>query len=213
MPKYSSLNQFLYENKRLQCNVRGCQTKRVGKSQYCGKHRARAYVWGHPEAGAVKSYLYSDEIEAVTKLINHNDNHEAILLGKKFLDDMMKTGGNGTDIRGSMYWANLYSQKISSSELLIRLAGLWYFDFKDELRRHIKNHRHLISLSGNCVIRFGKMHGIRYVPPKFYRTVGEQIKVGIGILLVNISRTIEKMEREKRRRLSKLGQELNIEGL
>jgi hypothetical protein len=57
------------------------------------------------------------------------------------------------------------------------------------------------------------MHGIRYVPPKFYRTVGEQIKVGIGILLVNISRTIEKMEREKRRRLSKLGQELNIEGL
>jgi hypothetical protein len=37
--------------------------------------------------------------------------------------------------------------------------------------------------------------------------------VGIGILLVNISRTIEKMEREKRRRLSKLGQELNIEGL
>ena len=83
MPKYSSLNQFLYENKRLQCNVRGCQTKRVGKSQYCGKHRARAYVWGHPEAGAVKPYLYSDEIEAVTKLINHNANHEGILLRQK----------------------------------------------------------------------------------------------------------------------------------
>jgi hypothetical protein len=213
MPKYSSLNQFLYQNKRLQCNVRGCQTKRVGKSQYCGKHRARAYVWGHPEAGAVKSYLYSDELEAVSKLINNNANHEGILLGKKWLDSLMEAGGRGADIRGSMYWANLYSQKISSTELLIRLGGLWYFDFRDELRRHIKNHRHLISLSGNAVIRFGKMHGIKYVPPKIYRQVGDQVKRGIGTLLVNISRSIERMEREKRQRLSKMGQELNIEGL
>ena len=213
MPKYNSLNQFLYENKRLQCNVRGCQTKRVGKSQYCGKHRARAYVWGHAEAGAVKPYLYSDEIEAVTKLINHNANHEGILLGKKWLDSMMEAGGRGADIRGSMYWANLYSQKISSSELLIRLGGLWYFDYRDELRRHIKNHRHLISLSGNCVIRFGKMHGIRYVPPKFYHQVGDQVKRGIGVLLVNISRSVEKIERKQRQRLSVMGQELNVDGL
>jgi len=213
MSKYNSLNQFLYENKRLQCNVRGCQTKRAGKSQYCGKHRARAYVWGHPEAGAVKPYLYSDEIEAVTKLINNNANHEGILLGKKWLDSLMEAGGRGADIRGSMYWANLYSQKISSTELLIRLAGLWYFDYRDELRRHIKNHRHLISLSGNAVIRFGKMYGIKYIPPKYYFQVGDQAKRGIGTLLVNISRSIERMEREKRLNLSKMGQELNVEGL
>ena len=213
MPKYSSLNQFLYENKRLQCNVKGCQSRRVGKSQYCSKHRARAYVWGHPEAGAVKPYLYSDEIEAVTKLINHNANHEGILLGKKFLDNMMEAGGRGADIRGSMYWANLYSQEISSTQLLIRLGGLWYFDFRDELRRHIKNHGHLIALSGNTVIRFGRMNGIKYVPPKYYRQVGDQIKRGIGALLVNISRTIEKMKRKHRQRLSAMGKELNVEGL
>ena len=213
MSKYSSLNQFLYENKRLQCNVRGCTSMRVGKSQYCGKHRARAYVWGHPEAGSVKPYLYSDEIEAVTKLINNNANHEGILLGKKWLDSLMEAGGRGADIRGSMYWANLYNQKISSSELLIRLGSLWYFDYRDELRRHIKNHRHLISLSGNCVIRFGRMHGIRYVPPKYYHQVGDQVKKGIGVLLVNISRSLEKMEREKHQRLSKMGQELNVDGL
>ena len=77
MPKYSSLNQFLYENKRLQCNVRGCNRKRIGKSQYCGRHRARAYVWGHPEAGSVKAHLYSDEIESVRTLIEHNGQHGA----------------------------------------------------------------------------------------------------------------------------------------
>ena len=212
MPKYSSLNQFLYENKRLQCNVSGCQSRRVGKSQYCSKHRARAYVWGHPEAGAVKPYLYSDEIEAVTKLINHNANHEGILLGKKFLDNMMEAGARGADIRGSMYWANLFSQKISSEELLIRLGGLWYFDFRDELKRHIKNHGHLIALSGNTVIRFGKMNGIKYVPPKYYHQVGDQVKKGIGVLLVNISRTIEKIERKQRQRLSEMGKELNVDG-
>ena len=213
MPKYSSLNQFLYENKRLQCNVRGCQTKRVGKSQYCGKHRARAYVWGHPEAGAVKPYVYFEETEAVTKLINHNANHEGILLGKKWLDNMMAAGGRGADIRGSMYWANLYNQKIQSSELLIRLGGLWYFDYRDELRRHIKNHRHLISLSGNCVIRFGKMHGIKYVPPKYYYQIGDQVRKGIGTLLVNISRTVEKMELKQRQRLSTMAKELSVDGL
>ena len=212
MPKYSSLNQFLYENKRLQCNVRGCASMRVGKSQYCGKHRARAYVWGHPEAGSFKPYLYSDEIEAVTKLINNNANHEGILLGKKWLDSLMEAGGRGADIRGSMYWANLFNQKISSSELLIRLASLWYFDYRDELRRHIKNHKHLISLSGNAVIRFGKMYGIKYIPPKIYHQVGDQVKKGIGILLVNISRSVEKAELKRRKNLSIMGKELNVDG-
>jgi len=185
---------------------------RVGKSQYCGKHRARAYVWGHPEAGSVKPYLYSDELEAVSKLINNNANHEGILLGKKWLDSLMEAGGRGADIRGSMYWANLYNQKISSSELLIRLGGLWYFDYRDELRRHIKNHRHLISLSGNAVIRFGKMYGIKYIPPKIYHQVGDQVKKGIGILLVNISRSVEKAELKRRKNLSIMGKELNVDG-
>lgn len=157
--------------------------------------------------------MYSYEIEAVTKLINHNANHEGILLGKKGLDNMMEAGGRGTYIRGSTYWANLYSQKISSSELLIRLVGLWYFDYRDELRRHIKNHRHLISLCGNAVIRFGKMYGIKYVPPKYYRQVGDQVKKGIGTLLVNTSRSVEKAERKQRLHISKMGQELNIDGL
>ncbi len=148
-----------------------------------------------------------------TKLINHNANHEGILLGKKWLDNLMEAGGRGADIRGSMYWANLYSQKISSSDLLIRLGGLWYFDYRDELRRHIKNHRHLISLSGNAVIRFGKMYGIKYVPPKAYRQVGDQVKKGIGPLLVNISRSVEKMELKQRQRLSVMGKELNVDGL
>jgi len=213
MPKYSSLNQFLYENKRLQCNVRGCTSMRVGKSQYCGKHRARAYVWGHPEGSAVKPYLYSDEIEAVTKLVKHNESHEGIILGRKWLANMMEAGGRGADIRGSMYWANLYNQKISSSELLIKLGALWLLDYRDELNRVIKNHKHLISLSGNTVIRFGKMYGIKYVPPKIYHQVGDQVKKGIGVLLVNFSRTIEKMKLKERQRLSRMAKELNVDGL
>lgn len=209
MPKYKSLNEFLTNNKRLQCNVRGCDLKRIGKSQYCGRHRARAYVWGHPDAGSVKTHMYSDEIESVRKLIAHNDNHEGILHGRKWLDKMMAAGGRGSDIRGSMYWANLYNQQVSSNELLIRLGGLWLFDYRDEIRRVIKNDKHLISLTGNAVIRFGKMHGIRYVPPKFYRQVGDQIKKGTGPLLVNISRSVEKMEREQYQLLSKMGQEFD----
>jgi len=170
-------------------------------------------VWGHPEAGAVKPYLYSDEIEAVTKLVNHNTNHEGILLGRKWLDNLMAAGGRGADIRASMYWANLYNQEIPSIELLTRLGGLWFLDYRDELNRVIKNHKHLIALTGNAVIRFGKMHGIKYVPPKIYHQVGDQVKKGIGPLLVNISRTIEKMELKQRQRLSTMAEELNVDGL
>ena len=125
----------------------------------------------------------------------------------------MEAGGRGADIRGSMYWSNLYGQKISSTGLLIKLGGLWLLDYRDELNRVIKNHKHLISLSGNAVIRFGKMYSIKYVPPKIYHQVGDQVKKGIGPLLVNISRGVQKMELKKRQRLSAMGKELNVDGL
>ena len=210
MPKYKNLNVFLTENKRLQCNVRGCNRKRIGKSQYCGRHRARAYVWGHPEAGSVKPHMYSDEIESVKKLIEHNGNHEGIIYGCKWLGKMMSAGGRGAELRGSMYWANLHHQQVSSMELLFRLSGLWLFDSNDQLKRLIKNDKHLVALTGNAVIRFGKMHGIKYVPPKFYLQVGEQVKIGIGSLLVNISHSVKRMEQQQKQILSKMGQQLNI---
>ena len=213
MPKYSSLNQFLYENKRLSCSVKGCDRKRIGMSQYCGRHRSRSYVWRHPEGSSVKPYIYSDEINAVRTLVNHNHEHKGILLGKKWLENMMKAGSEGANIRGSMYWANLFSQRISSSELLIRLGALWLFDQRDHLNRYIKSHGHLTALSGHAVIRFRRIYGIKYIPPKAYHQVGSQVKNGVGPLLVNLSRSVEKMERKQRQRLSAMGQELNIDGV
>ena len=210
MPKYKSFNEFLTENKRLQCNVRACDRKRIGKSQYCGRHRARAYVWGHPEAGSVKPHIYSDEIESAKTLIEHNGNHEGIIYGCNWLEKMMAAGGRGADIRGSMYWANLHHQNVSSNELLIRLSGLWLFDSNDHLRRIVKSDKHLVTLTGNAVIRFGKMHGIKYVPPKFYLQVGRQVKAGIGTLLVNISHSVRRREQEQKQIRSKMGQPLSI---
>jgi hypothetical protein len=52
-----------------------------------------------------------------------------------------------------------------------------------------------------------------YVPPKYYYQVGDQVKKGIGTLLVNISRSVEKAERKQRQHISKMGQELDIDGL
>ncbi|WP_319409594.1 hypothetical protein [uncultured Desulfosarcina sp.] len=213
MPKYKSLNEFLTTNKSLQCNVRGCDRKRTGKSNYCGRHRARAYTWGHPEAGAVKSHVYSDEIEAVTRLLAKNADHEAIQYGRDWLAKMMAAAAKGGNIRGSMYWANLHNQEVDPGELLSRLAGLWLFDQKDEIRRIIKNDNHLTALSGNTVIRFAKMNGIKYVPPKIYRQVGDQVRQGIGPLLINICRSSEKIELRKRNSRSKMLQALDLDGL
>jgi len=210
MPKYKNHNEFLTENKRLQCNVRGCSRKRIGQSQYCGRHRARSYVWGHPEAGSVKFHIYSDEIESAKTLIEHNGEHEGIIYGCKWLDKIMAAGGRGADIRGSMYWANLHHQQVSSKELLIRLSGLWLFDSNDQLRRIVKSDKHLVTLTGNAVIRFGKMHGIKYVPPKFYLQVGNQVKKGIGSLLVNISLSVKRMEQHLKQNQSKMCQQLNV---
>ena len=213
MPKYKSLNEFLTTNKSLQCNVRSCDRKRTGKSNYCGRHRARAYTWGHPEAGAVKTHVYSDEIEAVTRLLANNAGHEAIQYGRDWLAKMMTAAASGANIRGTMYWANLHNQKADPGDLLSRLAGLWLFDYKDEIRRIIKNDNHLTALSGNTVIRFAKMNGIKYVPPKIYRQVGDQVRQGIGPLLINICRSAEKVELRRRNSRSTMVQELNLDGL
>jgi hypothetical protein len=104
----------------------------------------------------------------------------------------------------------LNSQHVDPNELLIRLGGLWLLRRNDEVQRVIRNDKHLIALTGNAVVRFGKMYGIKYVPPKVYRQVGEQVKRGIGPLLVNIGRNAEKMEQIERRNLSDMGKELNF---
>ena len=45
----------------------------------------------------------------------------------------------------------------------------------------------------------------------YYKGRG-QVKKRIGPLLVNISRTVEKMELKQRQRLSAMGKELNVDG-
>ena len=210
MPKYSSLHEFLGTNKQLQCSVSGCRQKRVGMSQYCSKHRARAYTWGHPEAGAVKPHLYDQEIEEVKKLVDRNDEHEGIRFARSWLEKMMRLGAEGSSIRGAFYWANLDGQKISVNDLLIRLAALWLFERRDEIRRHIKNDKHATALTGHAVVRFGRMYGIKHIPPKIYQQVGDQIRKGIGPLLLNLCMSVEKSERLQQENQRRMTQDLNL---
>jgi hypothetical protein len=211
MSKYRGLYDFLSNNKQLPCNVGGCGGKRVGMSQYCSRHRSRAYVWGHPEAGPLKPHLYDQEIESVKNLLNKNDDHEGIVLGRNWLQKMMDLGNSGADIRASIYWANLCQQKVSPNAILIRLGGLWLFERRDEIRRHIKSDKHTTALTGHAVVRFGRMYGMKYVPPKIYRQVGDQVRSGIGPLLVNLCKGVEKIEGQQRENYIKMSRKLNTD--
>jgi len=56
--------------------------------------------------------VYSDEFQAVTRLLANNADHEGIKFGRDWLAKMMAAAANGANIRGSMYWVYLQNQVV-----------------------------------------------------------------------------------------------------
>jgi hypothetical protein len=148
----------------------------------------------------LEPHVYELEIRAARRLIEMNDNHRGIHIGRKWLQKMMDSGSRGSaaDIQAALYWGNLCKQKVSPNDLLIRLSGLWLFERYDHIRWYIKNDKHMTILTGHAVVRFGLICGMKCVQPDIYLQVGDQVKEAIGPLLINLCWGAEKLEQRYR---------------
>lgn len=191
MPKYNNIYDAIRDNSKKECSVRTCRNNRnrIGSlCENCGKQR---WYWGHPEARAIYKRDYHYEVQAVQKVIEKNLKHDGIKHGINFLNNYMKGSVEGsTYLPGFKHAIRHYEAGVDGFGILVELAAIYLLS--RNVHTPVKDHRHLKYLLGSKFIRYTpcsiKVRGTEN------RDVGEYLNENIGVLLLNISKFVEKQE-------------------
>ncbi|BBO80227.1 hypothetical protein DSCO28_07930 [Desulfosarcina ovata subsp. sediminis] len=208
-------------NESKPCAVKGCPEHRYQISQYCRKHYNTSKRWGHPEGIPIHPWHYHQEIEEVSRIIKRNRDHIGIVDRRAFLRDAIRMGHEilregrletENTVPFPQYFDPLYEAEADPEEVLIRLAGIWLYTHRNiGPVAPCKDEKHQLYLLGNALIRF--IPGA--VPNNFKyharREIGQYLYRGIGVLLVNITNTIEReiASRERTERIQGANLEVN----
>ena len=204
--KYKSFNSAVVDNERRDCAVPGCYRVRYKISKLCRNHRQQAWRWGHPLGRGISKKDYAIEIDEVAEIVNNNLDHDGIQVGIKFFQRAMESSNNGNHlIPCHQYFARLHQANVKPIDLLILSAAIWLFAERNP--RGVYSKEHEDHLLGNKIIRFVPYHGRTKGPE--HGAVGDYIRKNIGVLLLNISRTIKNNEAAQRNSLKDQASPLN----
>lgn len=196
MPKYPYIKDALSFNKQKLCSV--CNCYRHGLSAYCHKHNQRAITFGHPLGYGLKKKDYEGEVKLIAKLFEHNPNHLGLQEGILFFDNWH---GPCPD---RLFF--LRSNGVTPEQLLIEVSAVWLFG-SSEPNHLIKSDRHLICLLGQRVLNYKRgRNAPKITVESAYRHTGYYIYNNIGILLINIAKSIIKNQEERYRIKVKLAE-------
>ena len=199
--KYKSFNEAVHHNERNYCSVPGCNHNRYKISKHCRNHRQQTWRWGHPQARSISKKEYAMEIEEVSEIVNFNLDHKGMQKGIEFFKRAMELGKAGSQyVPCSHYFARLHEADVNPVDLLILSAAIWLFAERNP--RRVLNKAHEDHLLGSKIIRFVPYHGNTKGPE--HKAVGEYVRSKIGVLLLNINRSIKMHESERRETLKAL---------
>lgn len=194
LPKYKNFQHASRENSKLYCSARGCTEKRRNISRYCRKHEHQNQQQGHPEATWIRKTDFETERELVQEIIDKNSDHPGVQHAVKFLDGYLKAASTGSaNVPAPDHMASLYLQGVTGKELLVTIAAI-YLLYRGRTRL-IKSDRHMLFAVGNAVLRTRKLGMRTYGRQR--REIGKLINKTIGVLCLNICRTIEVNELKK----------------
>ena len=138
------------------------------------------------------------EIEEVSEIVNFNLDHSGMKKGIEFFQRAMELGKAGSQyLPCNHYFARLYEAEVDPIDLLILSAAIWLFAERNP--RRVRNKAHEDHLLGNKIIRFVPYHGQTKGPE--HKAVGEYVRSNIGVLLLNIIRSINMHEKDRRESL------------
>jgi len=196
--KYKSFKEAVYDNERRQCSVTNCYNKRYKISKHCRNHRNQTWRWGHPLAKGISKKEYAIEIEEVAEIVKFNLTHKGIVTGIDFFKTSMESADAGsTYIPCGNYFARLHQANVKPVDLLILSAAIWLFAERNP--RKVFNKAHEDHLLGNKIIRYVPYHG--RTKGSEHRAVGEYIRANIGVLLLNIIRSVKNRENVRKESL------------
>ncbi|RJO61701.1 hypothetical protein C4544_01995 [candidate division WS5 bacterium] len=191
MPTKRPIHEKIQENEQEQCQVKGCFKSRHRIEAYCKNHAYQRRYWGHPEAHRIRKSDYSVESDQVRAIIMRNIDHPGINLGIEFFERWLKRASQRSPhVPCPELISRLHDAGVSPVDLLVEMAALWVLGYQD--RGLVKSDLHLTYLLGSKLIRF-----VPY-PVNLKGTVhhkcGQYIRDNIGVLLMNILRSVEKKE-------------------
>ena len=194
MPDSSPISEKIIDNTQRQCSVKHCYNYRFRIGPYCRKHRNAKRYWGHPEAKAIRRRDYSCEMEDVINIIELNPDHPGIKRGIDFFQGFLEDAANGSRlVPCPELIARLHVAGVRPLDILTEMAALWLLH--DQQGGLIKSDLHLYHLMGSRLIRFIRYPGRTRGTQHF--ACGEYVRKNVGVLLVNISRTVEQKWRKE----------------
>ncbi len=192
--KYNNINEAISDNSSRQCKVRNCYNPRSRISGYCKQHTTTNQNFGHPEHRKIIPKHYKYEREECRKVIEGNIGHDGIKRAIAFLDGWLDRAGSGKPTVLGTHFSRLKRNGVTGKDILIECCAIWLF--ADWNPNRIFDHKHLTYAIGNRVLRVSP-YSYKTTGPE-HRTVGKYILENVGVLMVSVTRKINKLLEEGR---------------
>jgi hypothetical protein len=204
--KLQNLKFTIQQNQSKPCSVSGCSSRRHRLYNVCLKHHAHKANFGHPKASAIQKKELRGVRAEVSSLVERNESthvgmKNAISWFERWLTDATD-GKQG--VPGRKHIQRLATYCVSARELLTTCGAVWLFSYRNAHR-----------LPTEKALAFALAHQIMKLIPLEYSTtssgkrrakllskreredIGEYIRQSLGVLFVNMVKTINgKEERE-----------------
>lgn len=194
------INQSMNRNTGKQCKASGCYNPRRNLGGYCKQHYRKAYLYGDPNGKAILTNDYRREIEDVSKLIDDNLEHPAVLASSSLLQSWLDLALNNKPcICG--HEVSRVASEAKALDILKATSALWLYADRNP-SRFIDD----LSLTYQLGITFlkcakykkttsfsGKLQAI---PPngKVRRAIGQNLRNILGLFYVNIASHFKTLE-------------------
>lgn len=194
-----------------ECTVKGCTNKRMGVSRYCKRHYYHVSYFGHPDGRKIRPKEYSLERAKADIIIDNNLDNEAIQWGIGYFDRWLQ---NATEdipgIMGADYMARMAEEGVTGKVLLREALAMmiFYERYPDVIPTNEGPEPLQIALALAVMLyRVQPHHGgvvhrnhVKLSRPE-RRTIGQQLWMDLGKLLVQVSRAVIKDDRKKEGKL------------
>jgi hypothetical protein len=187
------INQSMNRNTGKQCKATGCYNPRRNLGGYCKQHYRKAYLYGDPNGKAILTSDFKREFIDVSKLIDDNLEHPAVLASCSLLKNWLDLASNGKPCISGVEVSKV-ALEAKPIDILKATSALWLFADRNPSR--FIDDQSLTYQLGITFLKCAKYKKtisysgkIQAIPPngKVRRAIGQNLRDTLGLFYVNIA--------------------------
>lgn len=192
-------------NRQNVCSVEGCDRHRHGMSKYCPYHIYRDMYYGHPEQKGLMPWEYKQELKEVSEVIDRNRNHKGIRKALAEIDAFLTMADVSIHMPAAIKRLK-QSTEVTPLDILKEAAAVTLLYYRqanfvhnkllvnDETFRIALGYRCLALVKKEVYRTTGGRLVTRTTSKKARRALGDFLWNKLGLLLINIQRSIQSRE-------------------